>query len=410
VLVLIVANTCYDGDITKGESLMAAQEMTRAQVVDCLKFSIENSAKTKLPIAIWGLHGTSKTQTVKDVAEELGMNLVVLHLATQDVADLIGIPRDMEIKDGNGNVVDKITIWSCPDWLHNAIKQSKETGKKNLFFLDEMNRGNRLVLAAMLPFLIEGTLHTHRINERDAVVAAMNPPTEDYEVNDLIDKATLDRLGHVIMRPTATEYINYLKNTGMDKTTLSVLKEDPSWIKIPEFELNFEVKPSRRKIDYVMRILGKKDKGWVKEHASHILEAYLGSNFRDVWLEHYGRQGETITIEMLQDYKSNKDEITNALKTEIDGQTTVRMDLLTKAVGLIKQYIDDKKESITIKDAQWMADFLSNPLVEDEYCATIFEANKHIRTKMLNDIEFNVYVGNFLREKQIWTDDGMKIW
>jgi hypothetical protein len=390
---------------------MAAQEMSRTQAVDCIKFAIESSGNVKLPIAVWGLHGVGKTEMMKVIAKELNMNLVVLHLATQDVADLIGIPRDMEIKDGKGNVVDKITIWSCPDWLHNAIKQSKETGKKNLFFLDEMNRGNRMVLAAMLPFLIEGTLHTHRINEQDAIVAAMNPPTEDYEVNDLIDKAALDRLGHIILRPTANEYIQYLKDTSMDKTTLSVLKEDPSWIKIPEFELNFEVKPSRRKIDYVMRILGKKGKGWVKEHASHILECYLGSNFRDVWLEHYGRQGETITIEMLQDYKSNKDEITNALKTEIDGQTTVRMDLLTKAVGLIKQYIDDKKESITIKDAQWMTDFLSNPLVEDEYCATIFEANKHIRTKMLNDMEFNVYVGNFLREKQIWVDDGgVKAW
>lgn len=389
---------------------MAAQEMSRAQVVDCLKFSIENSAKTKLPIAIWGLHGTSKTQTVKDVAEQLNMNLVVLHLATQDVADLIGIPRDMEIKDAKGNVVDKVTIWSCPDWLHNALEQGKKTGKKNLLFLDEMNRGSRMVLAAMLPFLIEGTLHTHKIGEGDAVVCAMNPPTEDYEVNDIIDKATLDRLGHVIMRPTATEYINYLKETGMDKTTLSVLKEDQSWIKIPEFELNFEVKPSRRKIDYVMRILGKKGKGWVKDHASHILEAYLGSNFRDVWLEHFNRQSETITIEMLQDYQNNKEEITNALKTQIDGQTTTRMDLLTKAVGLIKQYIDDKKDNLNIKDAQWMMDFLSNPLVEDEYCATIFEANKHIRSKMLNDLDFNVKVGNFLREKQIWTDDGLKVW
>jgi hypothetical protein len=113
---------------------------------------------------------------------------------------------------------------------------------------------------------------------------------------------------------------------------------------------------------------------------------------------------------MLQDYQNNKEEITNALKTQIDGQTTTRMDLLTKAVGLIKQYIDDKKDSLNIKDAQWMMDFLSNPLVEDEYCATVFEANKHIRSKMLNDLDFNVKVGNFLREKQIWTDDSVKSW
>jgi len=390
---------------------MAVQEMSRTQAVDCIKFSIESSGAVKLPIAVWGLHGVGKTEMMKVVAKELDMNLVVLHLATQDVADLIGIPRDMEIKDASGKVIDKITIWSCPDWLHNAIETSKKTGKKNLFFLDEMNRGNRMVLAAMLPFLIEGTLHTHRIGEKDSIVAAMNPPTEDYEVNDLIDKAALDRLGHIILRPTVNEYIKYLTETGMDKTTLSVLKEDPAWVKIPEFELNFEVKPSRRKIDYVMRILGKKGKGWVKEHASHILEAYLGSNFRDTWLEHFSRQGDSITIEMLVDYENNKQEITNILKTEIDGQQTVRMDLMTKAVGLVKQYIDDKKEKLTIKDAEWMMGFLNNPLIEDEYAATIFEANKHVRNKMLADLDFNVKVGTFLREKKIWNEDaGIVTW
>jgi hypothetical protein len=390
---------------------MAQQEMSRKQIIDCIKFAVNHSSdKIKLPVAIWGLHGVGKTQTVEEVAREMKYNLVVLHLATQDVADLIGIPRDLEVKDDNGNVIDKVTIWSCPDWLHTARKLWNEEKIPTIFFLDEMNRGNRMVLAAMLPFLINGVLHTHGIGPKDAVMAAMNPPTEDYEVNDLIDKALLNRMGHVIMRPTHAEYVEYLKSTGMDKITLSVLKEDPAWTKIPEFELPFKITPSRRSIDYVMRVVGKTSRGWVKEHASHIIECYLGQSFRDAWMEHFSRQGQSITLEMLIDYDNNKEEITSILKTEIDGEKTIRLDLLQKAVALIKQFVDDKKDKLTLDDANWMMKFFSNPIIDDEYAATVFEANKHIKDKMASDVKFSVTVGNFLREKKIWNDDGIPVW
>jgi len=390
---------------------MAIQEMTRKQIIDCIKFAVENSTeKVKLPVAIWGLHGVGKTQTVEEVAKSIGYNIVILHLATQDVADLIGIPRDLEVKNTKGEVIDKITIWSCPDWLAKARRLWDEEKKPTLFFLDEMNRGNRMVLAAMLPFLINGILHTHGIGPKDAVMAAMNPPTEDYEVNDLIDKALLNRMGHVIMRPSHEEYIDYLKDTGMDKITLSVLKEDPSWTKIAEFELPFEIKPSRRSMDYIMRVVGKKGRGWVKDHASHVIECYLGASFRDAWMEHFSRQGHSITLEMMMDYDNNKDEIATILKTEIDGERQIRLDLLQKAIALIKQYVEDKKDTINVKDVDWMMKFFSNDVIDDEYAASVFEANKYIKNKMLSDVAFNVKIGNFLREKKIWNDDGVPVW
>ena len=385
--------------------------MTRKQIVDCIKFSIENSTnKVKLPVSIWGVHGVGKTQTVDDVAKEMGYNLVVLHLATQDVADLIGIPRDMEIKNDKGEVIDKVTIWACPDWLHKARMLWEKEKIPTLFFLDEMNRGPRMVLAAMLPFLINGVLHTHSIGPKDAVIAAMNPPTEDYEVNDIIDKALLNRMGHIIMRPTHEEYISYLKSTGMDKVTISVLKEDPSWSKIPEFNLPFEITPSRRSVDYVMKVIGKKGSSWIKAHGSHIIQCYLGGTFRDAWMEHFSRQGVSITLDMMMDYDNNKEEITNVLKTEIDGEKTIRLDLLQKAIALIKQYIEDKKNDITVADIDWMLKFFGNEYIDDEYAASIFEANKFIKDKMISSIEFNVKVGNFLREKKIWCDTGVPAW
>ncbi len=390
---------------------MADQVFNLKQIKDIIRFSIENSTgKIKLPIALWGIHGIGKTGIVEQIAEEIDYNLVVLHLATQDVADLIGIPRDIEIKDNDGNIVEKITQWSCPDWLKNATDMYKATGRKNLFFLDEFNRGNRMVLAAMLPFLINGVLHTHRIGAEDAVICAMNPATDDYEVNELIDKALLDRLGHIIMKPTHQEYIKYLKSTGMDPITLSVVEEDTSWTNIPDFDLNFNVKPSRRSIDYVMKVIGKKARSWVKAHASHIIEAYLGPAFKDAWLEKFSQKGECITIDMLVDYENNAEDINRIILTEIDGEKTVRQDLLVKALELIKEYANDKKNDLTVRDAEWMMKFLNNPLIDDEYAATIFQANKNIKNKIMDDYEFNLAVGDFLRAKGVWNEKGAGAW
>lgn len=390
---------------------MADQCFNLKQIKDIIKFSCESSVgKIKMPIALWGVHGIGKTGVVEQIAEEMDYNLVVLHLATQDVADLIGIPRDIEIKDDDGNVIEKVTQWSCPDWLKNATDMYKATGKRNLFHLDEFNRGNRMVLAAMLPFLINGVLHTHSIGPEDAVVCAMNPATDDYEVNELIDKALLDRLGHVIMKPTHNEYIKYLEKTGMDPITLSVVKEDTSWTKIPDFTLDFDVKPSRRSIDYVMSVIGKKPRKWVKSHASHIIEAYLGPAFKDAWLEKFSQKGECITIDMLVDYENNAEDINRIILTEIDGETTVRQDLLVKALELIKEYANDKKSDLTVRDAEWMMKFLDNPLIDDEYAATIFQANKNVKNKIMDDFDFNLAVGDFLRTKGVWNEEGAGAW
>jgi hypothetical protein len=390
---------------------MASQTFNLKQIKDIIKFSVENSVgNIKLPVALWGIHGIGKTCVVEQAAAELDRNLVVLHLATQDVADLIGIPRDIEIKDNNGNVIEKVTQWSCPDWLKNANDMYKATGKPNIFHLDEMNRGNRMVLAAMLPFLINGVLHTHKIGPEDAVICAMNPATDDYEVNELIDKALLDRLAHVIMKPTHAEYIDYLEKTGMDSITLSVVKEDTSWTKIPDFELGFEVKPSRRSIDYVMSVIGKKPKTWIKKKASHVIESYLGPAFRDAWLEKFSSKGDCITIDMLIDYENNAEDINRMLITEIDGETTIRQDLLVKALELIEEYANDKKESLQIKDADWMMKFFSNPLIDDEYAATIFQANSTIKNKILSNYEFSLKVGDFLRNKGVWNEPIKQTW
>lgn len=374
---------------------------SREEAFNCIKFAVENSTeKVKLPLMLWGHHGIGKTEIVKQSAEELGYNLVVLHLATQDIIDLIGRPITKKSKCGTD-----VQEWATPSWLQNALDNTALTGKPNIFFLDEFNRGPRLVLASMLPFLIEGIMHTHKIGPKDAVIAAANPATEDYEVNELTDKALLDRLGHVILKPKNEEYIKYLANIGMDQWTKLIVKENPEFCKIPDVELSFEVTPSRRSIVNVMSVIGKKDKAWIKKNASTVIEAYLGEDFKNKWIEAYATGAKSITLDMIKNYSTYKEEIEEILTTTIEGQKTVRMDILTRCIDILKQHIEDNN-TVSETDIDYIINFFDTEIIPVDSAESFFSTNKTIRNSML-ELPINIKLGEFLSRKKIFSNDGV---
>jgi hypothetical protein len=388
---------------------MTAQVFNCNQIENIINFSLDASKEAyKLPLALWGLAGVGKTEFVTQIAQKRGYNLVVLHLATQgDICDLIGMPKTVEIKDEHGKVLSTSTTWACPEWLNNAIENSKVTGKPNLFFLDEFNRGNRFVLSAMLPFLIEGKLHTHRVNKEDAIICAMNPPTDAYEVNTISDEALINRVGHCIFKPTDVEYIEYLKRTGMDEITINVLKKNPEFMRIKDFKLDFDVTPSRRSIDHVMKIVGKKPPTWINEYGPSVIECYLGEKFKDDWITEFSKKDFSITIDMLKDYDNNAEYITKALTTKIEGVKTERIDIIGKILDNIKLWLDDNEDTLTVTDINWMFKFFNNPMVPAETCASIFKTHKFFINKMHTDKHLNVAIFNYLVKKGIITNQTM---
>jgi hypothetical protein len=378
---------------------MAKQEVNSSELKDCINFAIENSEIRKLPFCIWGYHGIGKTEIVSQVAKDKNMNLVVVHLSTQDITDLIGIPYQ---KDG-------VQCWSTPKWLHDANENYKATGKPNLFFLDEMNRGHHIVLKAMLPFLLDGTLHLHSIGPKDCVLAACNPPTDDYEVNDMTDKALLDRLGHVVFKPTHSEYLAYCKSKNIDSTTLSILKTNTKFTSIPKTEISFELKPSRRAIFNVMSVVGKKDKSWVRNRANHILECYLGPEFRDEWITEFVKNDQEVDIEVIQNISKNKDFILSRITKTIDGLRTCAIDVVEKLTNNIKSFISDKGELLSKDDVEWIIEFFSLPIIPAEFPTSVLINNPCIEFAIVKDKNINRMIGEFI-EKNKLIPEKVKSW
>lgn len=379
---------------------MAKQEVNTAQLKDCLKFVIENSEERKLPFCIWGSHGVGKTEIVGQVVKEMGRNLVVVHLSTQDITDLIGIPYQQ----------DGVQCWSVPKWLHDAVKNYNDTGIPNVFFLDEMNRGHHVVLKAMLPFLLDGTLHLHSIGPKDCVVAACNPPSDDYEVNDMTDKALLDRLGHVVFCPTKSEYFNFCKSKNMDATTLSVLGSNSEFVTVPKCELPFTIQPSRRAIFNLMSVVGKKDKTWIKNRASHVIECYLGPEFRDHWISAYVTNDDDIDLDLIKNISTNKSRILSKITKTIDGMKTCAIDTVESITNAIRAYIDERDDNLSTSDIEWMTAFYYLPIIPDEFATKVFLNCQPIKKLVIRSVSSNKILGEFLAKKKIIPNQPSEAW
>ena len=135
-----------------------------------------------------GLHGIGKSEVAAQFCKENDFNFEPLFLSTQEVGDLIGIPKTVEI-DG-----ELITTWSKPIWLQ-RIEKFAAQGIPSLLFLDELNRAPIDVRQSALPLVLEGKLHEHSlpiINGKKTLIAGAVNPTDDYQVDEL-DPALLDR-------------------------------------------------------------------------------------------------------------------------------------------------------------------------------------------------------------------------
>lgn len=144
---------------------------------------------------IWGNQGIGKTESVKQVAADLDIGFVHLHLATQEVGDLVGL-----LKHRSDGTVEH----SRPEWF--------PTEGAGIIFLDELNRAHPDVIQSMFSFITSKTIHRHQLPKSWKIVAAGNYASDDFQVTDTSDAAWMSRFCHIELQPTADEFVSYAKS------------------------------------------------------------------------------------------------------------------------------------------------------------------------------------------------------
>lgn len=201
-----------------------------------LKRFLPYAIKANASVMIHGLHGIGKSQCVKQFAEENGMNFIDRRLSQVESGDLLGLP----------DVSGEVTRYKLPSWLPTEDNYGKDS--KGILFLDEINRARRDVLQGVFQLVLDRQLGDYTLPKGWAVISAVNPNTDDYDVTNVFDEALMDRFLHVKLTPSMEEFLSYARSTtGLQQSFIDFLQINEE--KLENGKLNtftIDRKPSRR--------------------------------------------------------------------------------------------------------------------------------------------------------------------
>jgi hypothetical protein len=161
------------------------------------------------PVLLEGRHGVGKSELLAQAAAELGVDFIVRDLSLMEPPDLVGLPW----QDGG------VTRFNPPAFL--------PTAGAGLLAFEELNRCERYMRAPALQLLTARTLNDYILPRGWLPVAAINPHSEEYEVEDL-DPALLSRYVRVRVRPDPAGWLDWARAAGIHPGVVALVESDPT--------------------------------------------------------------------------------------------------------------------------------------------------------------------------------------
>ncbi len=161
-----------------------------------------------LSVLLVGASGIGKTEIIRQIANELEIDCVVMDLSILEPVDLTGLPVD------NGDTV----TYHPPDFLPKT---------RGIFFLDELNRASPQMLKASLQLLSARRLNQYELPCGCLPVAAVNPQdNENYDTNQM-DDAMLARFVIIEVEPSVAEWVKWAETANVHEAVLNFVRVSP---------------------------------------------------------------------------------------------------------------------------------------------------------------------------------------
>lgn len=157
-------------------------------------------AQAGVPLLFWGPPGSGKSAAVHAWAAARNLRVEVLIGSLSDSADVLGFAVRSDSPEGGVSIE-----FALPGWFRRL-----QSG--GVLFLDELNRGPRLVRDALLRVVAERAVHGHKLPDTVAIVAAANA---DGEVAGL-DPAMLSRFAHLEWKVDARAWSSQSRTAQWD--------------------------------------------------------------------------------------------------------------------------------------------------------------------------------------------------
>ena len=174
------------------------------------------------PVFVWGAPGIGKSSLVRAFADSLGLDCVTL-LGTQLAPeDLIGVPQ----------IVDGRSRFAPPAAIARDIPYC--------LFLDELNASSPEVQKAFYSLILDRRIGEYELPPGSVVIGAGNRATDNALARPMAS-ALLNRLVHVHLRASGTDWLEWAAGAGIHPWVVDYLRNRPDhlWTAPPKTEEPF---------------------------------------------------------------------------------------------------------------------------------------------------------------------------
>lgn len=291
-----------------------------------LQETLPTLIKCRVPSFLWGAQGIGKTSVVLEVAKDIGYRLVHIHLATQEVGDLIGLLK---------HNADGTVSHSRPEWF--------PTTGKCIIFLDEFNQcKNTEVISAMFPFILSGKLHQHQLPPDCYVMAAGNYETTSFDVASMTQNtALMSRFCHLDIVPEPAEWLRYADKKGIDKAIISFIGNHNDMLMAPTEHFSYDfIKFEPRTYAEFLDPVKKQQQSLSVSAFKEIVLGLIGTVAGTKFISHLEEQEKVIDADnVLNQYSRYRQQVIGISTTQAD----LRLDQLNYLVDQIMDALVEPK-------------------------------------------------------------------
>jgi len=174
------------------------------------------------PVFIWGPPGIGKSALVQKFAHNVGLPCVSLLGSQLAPEDLIGVPQ----------ITDGVSRFCPPSMIARS--------EPYCLFLDELNACSQEVQKAFYSLIHERRIAEYQLPPGSIVIGAGNR-AQDSAIVKPMSSALMNRMVHVHMKVSASEWLDWAQAEGLHPMVLEYLQQRPDhlWSMPPKHEEPF---------------------------------------------------------------------------------------------------------------------------------------------------------------------------
>lgn len=203
---------------------------------------IQANGKVPVAVNIEGDAGLGKTSSIKQLAKEHNMQVIMLNLAEfEELGDLVGFPvKEFQIQNAEGKttwiteqqidaavkkgykVISKRMSHAAPEWIEGK-------GEGGILILDDYTRADHRFMQATMSLIDQQSYASWKLPKNWHIVLTTNPDNGDYNVTSL-DIAQKTRFISVEVKFDEKVWAKWAESVGIDGRCINFLLMNPEVI------------------------------------------------------------------------------------------------------------------------------------------------------------------------------------